>query len=347
MKFSKSVLVFLVVSTTLSVFYYGLKRTDGNVYQSIMFTTYFLAIKIGLIGPTTEMALDQYDSNQQQLVVKNRVLPSYYPYISASDNCYYSPSRLYMGKTEMPRFVPEYSHSVKSVNEIRAGGRLSDTAFWFALLYLLKHHTAGFQSINPIPRPPHVESARNLLFGEPKPDPFSCRRLSVFDSQQSENKDQFVMSKQEALNLLDNTYTGSKIISETEKVSDWQMAKKVYHLNGLGVNPEKYGMSKAEVNAIRNDGLKYTMNGGKLPPIELVRAGQNRIYDICYNDTVARKENGIFGEQDQHCSFYYNTETRHIIYFNNIDGDLIMGEKFRKNYFNNSLIKNNINIKEN
>jgi hypothetical protein len=126
------------------------------------------------------------------------------------------------------------------------------------------------------------------------------------------------------------------------------MAKKVYHLNGLCVNPEEYGMSKAEVNAIRNDGLvKYTMNGGKLPPIELIRAGQNRIYDICYNDTTARKENGIFGKQDQHSSFYYNTETRHIIYFNNIDGDLIMGEKFRKAYFNSSLIKNNINIKEN
>jgi hypothetical protein len=161
----------------------------------------------------------------------------------------------------------------------------------------LKHQTVGFSPINPISRPPHIESAHNLLFGKPKHDQFSCRRLSVFDSQQSENKDQFVMSKQEALNLLDNTYTGSKIISETEKVSDWQMAKKVYHLNGLCVNLEEYGMSKAEVNAIRNDGLvKYTMNGGKLPPIELIRAGQNRIYDICYNDTTARKEKRDFWE---------------------------------------------------
>jgi hypothetical protein len=210
----------------------------------------------------------------------------------------------------------------------------------------LKHHTVGFKPPEATPRPLHIESAHNLLFGKPKHDPFSCRRLSVFYSQQCENKDQFVMSKQEALNLLDNTYRGSKIISETEKVSDWQMAKKVYHLNGLGVNPEEYGMSKAEVNTIRKDGLvKYIMNGGKLPPIELIHAGQNRIYDICYNDTTARKENGIFGKQDQHSSFYYNIETRHIIYFNNIDGDLIMGEKFREAYFNSSLIKNN--IKEN
>jgi predicted solute-binding protein len=136
MKFSKSILVFLFVSSTLRAFYYALKRTDGNVCQSIMFTVYFLAIKIGLIGPNIAMALDQDDSNQQQLVVKNRVLPSYHLYISASDNYYYRPSRLYMGKTEMLRFVPEYSHSAKSISEIRAGGRLSDAAFLFALLYI-------------------------------------------------------------------------------------------------------------------------------------------------------------------------------------------------------------------
>lgn len=195
--------------------------------------------------------------------------------------------------------------------------------------------------------PPHLESARNLLFGKPKPDQFSCRRLSIFDSQQSKNQDKFVMSEQEALNLLDKTYTGSKNISETEKISDWQMAKKVYHSNGLGLNPEEYGMSKAEVNSIRKDGLvKYTMNGGKLPPIELIREVQKRIHDICYNDTTARKETGIYGKQDQPSSFYYNTDTRHISYFNKVDGDLIMGEKFREAYFNSSLTKNNINMKE-
>ena len=119
-------------------------------------------------------------------------------------------------------------------------------------------------------------------------------------------------------------------------------------MNGLVVNPKEYGMSKAEVNSICNDGLvKYTMNGVKLPPIQLIHAGQNRIYDICYNDTTVRKEEGTFGQKDRPCSLYYNTDTRNIIYFNKDDGDLIVGEKFRENYFNRSLIKNNINIKEN
>ena len=51
MRYSKSILIFLFLSSTTSEFYYALDRTDGNLGQSIMFTMYFLAIKIGLIGP--------------------------------------------------------------------------------------------------------------------------------------------------------------------------------------------------------------------------------------------------------------------------------------------------------
>ena len=40
---------------------------------------------------------------------------------------------------------------------------------------MLKYHTVGFQRINSIPRPPHIESAHNLLFGKPKTDKFSCQ----------------------------------------------------------------------------------------------------------------------------------------------------------------------------
>ena len=67
MKFSKSILIFLFLSSTLSAFYYGLKRTDGNICKSIMFTMYFLAIKIGLIAPNIPFELNQNQPNQQLL----------------------------------------------------------------------------------------------------------------------------------------------------------------------------------------------------------------------------------------------------------------------------------------
>jgi hypothetical protein len=81
MKFSKSIIVFLFVPSTLSVFYYALKRTDGNVCQSIVFTMYFLAIKIGLIAPNLPLKLDQYQPNQKLI---SRVIesPGYHPYLS-------------------------------------------------------------------------------------------------------------------------------------------------------------------------------------------------------------------------------------------------------------------------
>jgi hypothetical protein len=346
MKFLRSIVIFLFVSSILRAFYYSLNITNGNVYKSIMFTVYFLAIKIGLIVPNISLKLNPHQPNSQFINKVQKTLPFYNPYVSVLDD-YYRPS-LYMDKIEyVPQHYVSY-HSQSVIKDLRAGSRLTEAAWLLITIWMLQQQSVGFQPVRQAPPPPHIEGINNFLFGKPKPDQFSCRRLSIFDSQQSENKDQFVMSKQEALNLLDNTYTGSKIISETEKISDWQMAKKVYHLNGLGVNPQEYGMSKAEVNSIRKDGLvKYTMNGGKLPAIELIRAGQNRIHDICYNDTTAKKEKGTFGKQDQHSSLYYNTDTRYIIYFNKDDGDLIMSEKFREAYFNRSLIKNNINIKEN
>ena len=272
------------------------------------------------------------------------------PYVSIFDE--YRPSGLYMNNFERPSLISQHYSlydSQEVINELRAGDSRWTQAAWLLItIWMLQQQGAGFQPVRQVPPPPHLESARNLLFGKPKPDQFSCRRLSMFDSQQFENQEKFVMSKQEALNLLDKTYTGSKKNSETEKISDWQMAKKVYHLNGLGVNPEEYGMSKDEVNAIRKDGLvKHTMKGGKLPPVELIYEGQNQIEEICRNETTVRKENGVFGKVKKPSNFYYNRYTQHIIYFDKITGDLIVGEKFRQPYFNKALINNNISILDN
>ena len=74
----KSILIFLFVSSITSAFYYALKGSKGNIGQSIMFTMYYLLIKLNLIGPNLEMVLDQYPSNQQKFVAKSRVLPLYF-----------------------------------------------------------------------------------------------------------------------------------------------------------------------------------------------------------------------------------------------------------------------------
>ena len=131
MKFSKSILIFLFVSSTLSAFYYALKRTDGNVCQSIMFTMYFLAIKIGLIAPNVPSKLDQHQPNPQ-LISRVQTLPVYNPYVSFLDD--YRLFGLYMDKIEQP-VLPQYAsyHSQSVIKELRAGDSRLREAAWLLI----------------------------------------------------------------------------------------------------------------------------------------------------------------------------------------------------------------------
>ena len=155
-KFSKSILIFLFVSSTLSAFYYALKRTNGNVYQSIMFTMYFVAIKIGLIGPNLAPKLDQYQPNPQLI---SRVIesPRYHPYVSLYNE--YRPSGLYMDKIEqlVPRPYVSY-HSESVIKELRAGSRLTETAWLFLMIWMLQQQqSVSFQPVRQAPPPPHFQ----------------------------------------------------------------------------------------------------------------------------------------------------------------------------------------------
>ena len=135
MKFFRSILIFLFVSSTLSAFYYGLKRTDGNVWKSIMFTMYFLAIKIGLIAPNVPSKLDHHQSNPQ-LVSRVQLLPFYSPYVSVLDD--YRPSGLYMTKIKQP--VPQHYvsyHSESVIKELRAGSRATEAAWLLITIWML------------------------------------------------------------------------------------------------------------------------------------------------------------------------------------------------------------------
>ena len=176
MKFSRSILIFLFVSSTLSVFYYGLKRTDGNVWKSIMFTIYFLAIKIGLIAPNVPSKLDHHHSNPQ-LVSRVQPLPFYSSYVSVLDD--YCPSGLYMSKIEQPgpqHYVSYHSESV--IKELRAGSRSTEAAWLLITIWMLQQQSSGFQPVRQAPPPPHIEGINNFLFGKPKLDGKSKLHLS-------------------------------------------------------------------------------------------------------------------------------------------------------------------------
>ena len=155
MKFSKSILIFLFFSSLSGAFYYALKRTNGNVCQSIMFTMYFLAIKIGLIGPNLSPKLDQ-DQPTQQLV--SRFVSN--PYVSILD--WYRPSGLYMDSIERFSSIPQYSYSQNAINKLRASdSRVKEAAWLLITIWMLQQQSVGFQPVRQAPPPPH----RQLFVG--------------------------------------------------------------------------------------------------------------------------------------------------------------------------------------
>jgi hypothetical protein len=83
-------IIILFIGSIRGAFYYALNRyslnrTNGNVYKSVLFTLYFLAIKIGLIAPNIFSKLDQHQPNPE-LGSRVQTLPVYNLYISVLDD---------------------------------------------------------------------------------------------------------------------------------------------------------------------------------------------------------------------------------------------------------------------
>ena len=115
------------------------------------------------------------------------------------------------------------------------------------------------------------------------------RRGSVLrEGRMDEKCPSYVMSYGEARELVDEAYPGFIDVSEGCKISDWQSAKKIYHVNGVGIKPTEYGFSQAQLNLIRKQPgyergglIAYAQRGHRLPPIEMVRAYSERLKELC------------------------------------------------------------------
>jgi hypothetical protein len=156
----------------------------------------------------------------------------------------------------------------------------------------------------------------------------------------SADENGFVMNYDEAIKLLQETYSGSMQVTEDLRIGDWQAAKKAYHgQKGFDIDLGKYrDFSKEDLVALQNtEGgfIPYVQKGGKLPPIEFVQDFQQKVDDFCHLETTEiipnAKHYGNTGETS--CTMFFNRETRQIVLFNNTGGDFITAEKFRAKYF--------------
>ena len=109
------------------------------------------------------------------------------------------------------------------------------------------------------------------------------------------DKNGFVMSYEEAYNLVAETYPGYVQVDENCKITYWQAATHMYHANGMGVDSSKYGFTQQELEKIRGESqykggglIAYARRGYRLPPIEMVRDYQLRLKTSCEKATIKR-----------------------------------------------------------
>jgi hypothetical protein len=232
-----------------------------------------------------------------------------------------------------------------AVLKLRAGGFFDWAALAFIIYMFSLEQVSSFPNV-PLPHQDPFGwlsgkyASKNAGNGQCLSHPPSRFEQKTFNRMKqicaaSADENGFVMSYDEAYDLVKETYSGSMQVTEDCKITDWQAASHLYHAKGVKVNPEDFGITQAELIKIKDEGfIKYVQRGNKLPSIEHVRSYQKSLKDICLDTSTNRRDD----------SEYYNphgvTPTtafkndRYLVCFNQTTGDLITGDKQRRGTIN-------------
>ena len=160
----------------------------------------------------------------------------------------------------------------------------------------------------------------------------------------NEPQSQYVMTRQKALELIAETYSGSMQVTEDFKITDWQAVKHLYHAKGVGVNPEKFEITQKQLMEIGKPGglPEYVRKGNKLPSIGHIRAYQEALKNICENPSTNRRDDTKYYYKHgvTPTTAFYNG--RYVVAFNQTNGDLITGDKQRENVSNRFMADNTL-----
>jgi hypothetical protein len=169
--------------------------------------------------------------------------------------------------------------------------------------------------------------------------PTQAQQFNDMSLKFNDPKPNFIMTKDEALKILSKTYPGQLEIRDNERISDWQAAKKIYHVSDFGINPEDYGMTKDNILQLQRIGLtNYVREGRPLPPIKLVKAYQMAVKNMCDHSQHSDGKFSSRGEQKIHqVTYCYNEGTRQVVGFNKETGELITAGKYSPRAFNRFL----------
>ena len=244
--------------------------------------------------------------------------------------------------------------------ELRGGESLTDIAAVIAFVIFVNWYDTffgvkAFQS-NPLPHQDPFGWLTGKYYRKPmlhtsyKSSRFELEMAGVNDNicpgLAMADENGYVISYEEARNLVAETYPGYLEVNENCKITDWQAAKHMYHANGMGVDISKYGFTQQELERIRGEShykggglIAYARRGYKLPPIEMVEDYQLRLKTSCENAPIKKTNvpyydvNGVW-QAKVFATPPSKDSSGIIIAFNESTGDLITGDKQRKPAFN-------------
>jgi len=151
-----------------------------------------------------------------------------------------------------------------AILKLRGGDGMGDIAVILGFLYLINWLDPGYGFQN-VPMP-HMDpfgwingnyDNKSMPPISYKSSQFELEMAGISDEMcpGSEMADEngFVMSYDEAYNLVAETYPGYMQVDENCKITDWQAVKHIYHANGMGVDLSKYGFTQKQLNKIRGE----------------------------------------------------------------------------------------------
>lgn len=168
----------------------------------------------------------------------------------------------------------------------------------------------------------------------------------------------FVMSYEEARNLVAETYSGYLEVNESCRISDWQAAKHIYHAKGMGIDPAKYGFTQEQLLRIRGEErykggglIAYVRRGYKIPPIEMIRDYQIRLKTSTNQAPIKRTNVPYYDSNGAWPARVFATpptadSSGIIIAYNESTGDLITGDKQKPASFNRFKNENYLGAKK-
>ena len=115
---------------------------------------------------------------------------------------------------------------------------------------------------------------------------------------------------------------------------------RLYHGNGVGVDPELFGMSQAELDKLRGGFINYARKGYKLPSIEHIRAYQISLKTICLDPSTDRLDDSEYYNPHGVTATTTFKNDRYLVCFNRTTGDLTTGDKQRKSAFDRFMDQN-------